>query len=138
MNVYYSLDEGAHDIEHAYETDGGYDLRCIHGATIGSFDSHVFDTGVHIEIPRGYAGLLVSKSGLNVVHSLTGTGLIDSGFTGSIKVRVYNLGSMAYRFDDGDKVVQIVFVPVMNPTLVRRDYILSGDRGERGYGSTGR
>ena len=138
MILYYSLDDGSHDIEHAYETDGGYDLRCVHGATIESFGSHVFDTGVHLEIPRAYAGLLVSKSGLNVVHSLTGTGLIDSGFTGSVKVRVYNLGERAYRFEDGDKVVQIVFVPVMNPSLVRRKFVLGGERGDNGYGSTGR
>ena len=86
------LDPGAYMPERAHEQDAGYDLRTPVRAVVHPNDSVVIDTSVHVQIPVGYAGFLKSKSGLNVRLDLTGEGLIDSGYTGSIVVTLYNHG----------------------------------------------
>lgn len=131
------LDEGAYMPERAHGWDAGADLRTPIAATIHAGHSLVIDTGVHMEIPEGYVGMLKSKSGLNVNKCMTTVGVIDAGFTGSIKVRVYNHGP-EHRFEAGDKITQIVIMPVETPDFVQVDKISGGDRGDNGYGSTGR
>ena len=84
MNI--MLDEGAFKPEFAHKTDAGADLRSPTCITLPARGSAIIDTGVHIEIPQGYVGILKSKSGLNIKHNIIGTGTIDSGFSGSIKV----------------------------------------------------
>lgn len=138
MQVNYALDNGAHDPIHNYAEDAGTDLCCMEDVSVPAFGSVCIDTGVHVSIPIGYGGLLVSKSGLNVVHEMTSTGLIDAGFTGTIKVRVYNMSDVDYQFRAGDKVTQIVIIPVMRPQWVRVERVGGGMRGDNGYGSTGR
>ena len=86
------LDKGAIMPTRAYETDAGLDLYARETKIICPGDSEVFDTGVHIELPKGTVGMLKSKSGLNVKHNLTNEGVIDVGYTGSIRVKLYNHG----------------------------------------------
>ena len=78
------IDPGAYLPERAHDLDAGYDLRSPIRAYVPPYSSAVIDTGVHIEIPEGYVGMLKSKSGLNVKHDITSEGVIDSGYTGSI------------------------------------------------------
>ncbi len=139
MNVY--LDPGAHMPTKAYETDGGWDLYSRETVTIYAGESATFDTGVHMAIPRGFAGLLVSKSGLNVKHGITSTGLIDSFYSGSICVKLYNLGKEPYTVNAGDKISQIVIIPLHMGYLTQADSIDDlggGERGNNGFGSSGR
>lgn len=130
------LDEGAFEVVHAHEDDAGYDLRTPYGFTI--YDSKVIDTGVHMEIPKGYVGFLKSKSGLNVKHNLTGEGVIDSGYIGSIVVKLYNNSEEPYTFSEGDKIIQIVLLPVYTPEIEYVDELSETDRGSQGFGSSGR
>lgn len=132
------LDKGAKMPTRAHDTDGGLDLYAREGEVILAGCSHVFDTGVHVEIPKGYAGLLVSKSGLNVKHGLTSTGLIDSGYTGSIAVKLFNQSNKTYIVQPGDKISQLVIIPVETPILELVDSLEDTDRGDSGFGSTGR
>ena len=81
---------------------------------------------------------MVSKSGLNVKHDITSTGLIDSGYTGSIKVKLYNHGGYDYRVEKGDKIGQFVVIPVKTLSLKLSDTLDDSDRGNNGFGSTGR
>lgn len=122
----------------AHATDAGADLRTVEDIVVPAHESRCIKTGTHIELPDHTAGLLVSKSGLNVVNCLTSTGLIDEGYTGEIKVRVYNHSDLDYRFDAGDKVSQLVVIPVLYPTYVYAESIEGGERGDAGFGSTGR
>ena len=138
MEIKVKLDDGAFMPERAHDTDAGADLRCREGFWIPPHDSVVVDTGVHIELPEGTCGLLVSKSGLNVNERITTRGLIDQGFTGTIKVRIYNHGARARQFRRGDKITQIAVLPVEYPIYVRAESIEGGERGDGGYGSTGR
>lgn len=132
------IDEGAYVPERAHSTDAGLDLRSPIDVEISPGGSAVIDTGVHVEIPDGCAGELISKSGLNVKHSLISTGLIDHGYTGSIVVKLYNFGSKAYQVHKGDKVSQLVVYPVRFDAVERVDsFEKETERGNAGFGSTG-
>lgn len=136
------LDEGAYMPEKAHDLDAGYDLRSpsdfvLHGMIEHSAGMITVDTGVHIEIPKGYCGVLKSKSGLNVNHDIIGSGVIDAGYTGSIRVKLYNLGYKPHNFKRGDKLIQLVIYPIMTPELELAEEIEGGERGSQGFGSTG-
>ena len=132
------LNKSAFAPERAHDTDAGLDLRSPFTTYIPAGKSRIIDTGVHIELPAGTAGLLVSKSGLNVTNGLTSTGLIDEGYTGSIIVKLYNHSSVGYRIIRGDKISQLVVVPVRYEPIEIVDELDGGERGENGFGSTGR
>lgn len=132
------LDKGAYMPERAHDADAGYDLRTPIGIEILSHGSITVDTGVHMAIPKGYVGFLKSKSGLDVNYNLTGTGVVDSGYTGSIKVKLYNHSKMSHAFAKGDKLIQIVLLPIFTPELELVDELDDTDRGENGFGSSGR
>jgi dUTP pyrophosphatase len=91
-----------------------------------------------VEIPVGYAGFLKSKSGLNIVRNLTGNGVIDSSYRGSIRVKLYNHGDEDHCFDPGDKIIQLVILPVWTGDIELADELTDTDRGCDGFGSTGR
>lgn len=133
-----SLDDGAFMPTHAHDADAGYDLLSPRGCTVDMYDSVTIDTGVHILIPDGFAGRLCAKSGLNVNHGIISTGLIDAGYTGSIRVKLYNLTDKPYQIKQGDKISQIVFFPVESPVLVPVKRMPVTPRGVNGFGSTGR
>lgn len=134
-----ALDEGAFIPERAHEQDAGMDLKSPIDMQIPPGESYVFDTGVHVEIPFGYAGILMSKSGLNVKHGITSTGLIDCGYTGSIRVKLYNHGKNSYQVKRGDKISQLVIVPCEMRTLeIVKRLENNFERGENGFGNSGR
>ena len=132
------LDKGAYMPERAHKADAGYDLRTPKADMIHAKGSLVIDTGVHIEIPEGYAGVICSKSGLNVKHGIISDGLIDSGYTGSICVKLYNLSDKSYIFEAGDKISQIMFIPILSVGLKKTLTLKNTERGDRGFGSTGK
>lgn len=132
------LDPGAFMPERAHRLDAGLDLRSPVGTLIPGFGSATIDTGVHIQLPPGTVGMLKSKSGLNVKHGLTGEGVIDEGFTGSIVVKLYNHTPQEYYINKGDKISQLVILPVLRPEPMLVDEIEGGERGDNGFGSTGR
>lgn len=132
------LDPGAYMPERAHSADAGYDLRSPIKCRLYAGEAVVIDTGVHVEIPVGYAGMLKSKSGLNVKHDIVGEGVIDSGYTGSIRVKLYNHGSENYMIEVGDKISQLVILPIIMPELELVKELEETDRGNNGFGSTGR
>lgn len=132
------LDEGAYLPEKAHDADAGFDLRSRTTEGIQPGGSVFFDTGVRVAIPKGYVGFLKSKSGLNVKYGLTGTGVIDSGYTGTIGVKLYNNSDDVYIVKQGDKLIQIVFLPIPDVKLNLVDSLEKTDRGDGGFGSTGK
>lgn len=83
-------------------------------------------------------GLLKSKSGLNVNHNITSEGVIDMGYTGSIRVKPYNQGTDDYHVKRGDKISQLAIMPILTPELEVVNELEETDRGENGFGSSGR
>ena len=138
MKIKVMLDDGAFMPERAHEADAGYDLRSPVKTRIYAGQSFTIDTGVHVQIPKGYVGMLKSKSGLNVKHDIVGEGVIDSGYTGSIRVKLYNHGNESYMVEKGDKISQIVFMPIIAPELEEVDSLDETERGDNGFGSTGK
>lgn len=132
------LDEKAHIPTRGHSTDAGLDLYSRETKIIPSRGSAVFDTGVHIELPHGTTGFLKSKSGLNINHGLTSDGVVDEGYTGSIVVKLYNNSDVDYQVFKGQKISQLVILPVVIPEgLEIVQDLEETDRGNGGFGSTG-
>lgn len=132
------LAPGAYLPQRAHDTDAGLDLRTPVDVYVRAGGSTVIDTGVHIQLPPNTAGVLMSKSGLNIKDGIVSDGLIDQGYTGTILVKLYNHGPEAKQFKAGDKITQLVVLPVLYPRVEQTDEIQGGDRGDGGFGSTGR
>ena len=138
MKLKVVLDEGARMPLRAHPFDAGMDLYTREEKLVPARGSAVLDTGVHVEIPEGYVGFIKSKSGLNVKHDIQAEGVIDAGYTGPIVVKVYNHGAEDFLFHAGDKLTQLVILPVALPELEQADSLESTERGDGGFGSTGR
>lgn len=120
----------------AHKDDAGLDLLAMHSAVIPPCGYAKVETGVHAEIPRGYVGLLTSKSGL-MSKCITSRGTIDSGYTGSIKAVLYNHSHRCVEIATSQKITQMVIVPIITPELEVVDSLEETDRADGGFGSTG-
>ncbi len=138
MKIKVKLDKGAYMPEIAHRWDAGADLRTPERVVVHPHSSAVIDTGVHVEIPKCCVGMIKSKSGLNVNHDLTSEGVVDCGFTGSIVCKLYNHGSQPHVFEQGDKITQLVIMPLITPDFEQVDSLEETERGNSGFGSTGR
>lgn len=122
----------------AHDTDAGLDLCAAFEQAVPPRGSAVFRTGVHVELPPGTCGLLVSKSGLNVNADITSTGLIDETYSGEIKVKLYNHGNKAIIIAEGQRISQLVVLPVRYEAVELVDALEVRGRGNNGFGSTGK
>lgn len=129
------LDPGAYPPTRAHHTDAGLDIRLPKGGLVRAGQSRTFATGVYVELPEGTVGLLLPKSGLMVGHDILCFGVVDVGYSGQIMAHVFNHGPNDYEFAAGDKVTQLVVVPCRVEIV---DEISRGDRGENGFGSSGK
>ena len=132
------LDENAYIPTKAHLEDAGFDLYSPISVVIPKRSYVSIDTGVHIQIPSGMVGFLKSKSGLNVKHSILSEGVIDCGYTGTIVVKLYNHSDIDYTIEKGNKITQIVFLPIPSITLKQVESIENSDRGNNGFGSSGK
>ena len=134
------LDVGAYLPTYAHDADAGMDLRTPVAFIVPAHGSYTVDTGVHIQIPVGQVGFIKSKSGLNVKGGLTTTGVVDSGFSGSIRVKLYNHSDEDYMFSRGDKITQLVLLYIAKPEngFEVVDHFEETERGDNGFGSTGK
>ena len=136
MKLKVQLDEKAYMPKRAHSTDAGLDLFSRERRLIWPGMSVVFDTGVHIQIPEGYVGDVDAKSSLMEKNLLT-AGTIDCGYTGSIKVKLFNLGGGMVEILEGQKIAQLVIKSIITPDLEAVDELEDTERGEGGFGSTG-
>ena len=139
MELEIKLDKGAYMPVREHKTDAGLDIKAKEEKIILAKHSEIFYTGVHIKLPPNTAGILISKSGLNVKHDITSTGLIDEGYSGEIVIKLFNHGYKSYQVKAGDKISQLVIVPVLYCDLkVVSKLSQHSERGDKGFGSTGR
>ena len=137
MNV--KLDKGARMPTRAHAQDAGLDLYSREDAVILPRKGCVFDTGVHIQLPPRHFGKIESKSGLNVNHDIVSCGgVIDEGYTGSIRVKLYNMSDVGYMVHKGDKIAQLVIQLYATPPMKLVFDLEETERGDRGFGSSGR
>lgn len=133
------LDKGAYMPVRAHATDAGLDLRTPTNVVIPANGSATIDTGVHIKLPKNTTGFLKSKSGLNVKYGITSEGVIDVGYTGSIRAKLYNHSDTDYMLLAGDKITQLVILPIIIPKKLKfvKSFKEKG-RGNNGFGSSGK
>lgn len=123
----------------AHPWDAGADVRAAHDAKIRPHCAELIKTGVKISIPHGCVGYLVSRSGHGKqrVSLANRLGIIDSGYTGELMVRLENLGDTEFLIERGDRVAQLIISPVIIPTFIQVETLEETARGESGFGSTG-
>ena len=144
MDVHYSAsNKDSVDPEYAYETDSGFDLYSTEELYIEPFDRALIPTGLHFDIPDGYEIQVRSKSGLALKQGLmvlNSPGTVDQGYTGEIKVIIFNTTKRTIKIEKGQKIAQAVLCPVVCGkwiNLVRVENIEDKDRSDNGFGSTG-
>jgi dUTP pyrophosphatase len=125
----------------AHEGDAGLDLRALEPLTLGPGERGFVRTGVAIELPPGFAGLVVPRSGLAARHGVTlvnTPGLIDSGYRGELRVLLLNTDrTEPFEVRPGDRIAQLVVVAVAAPEPVEVAELSETARGDGGFGSTG-
>jgi dUTP pyrophosphatase len=133
------LDERAVIPQYAHDTDAGMDFFALEDTTIPAQASANVPTGIAVEIPTGYVGLVWDKSGLaSKVGITTMAGVIDSGFRGAISLIIFNTTDKDYTFKSGEKVAQMLVQKVEHVGIVVVDKLSDTQRGEKGFGSTGK
>ena len=130
------LDAGCHCPTREHTQDAGLDLRAAKSGWVFPKSRKVFDTGFHVSIPAGYVGMITSKSGL-MKKGITSRGTIDSGYTGSIRAVLFNHSWKFIRIRKGQKISQLVLMPIVCPELEWVDSLEETERGTGGFGSTG-
>lgn len=109
--------------------------------TIGPGDTAFLSTGIAIAVPEGYAGLVFARSGLGCKRGLAPAnkvGVIDSDYRGEVRVALHNHSGQSQTIEDGERIAQLVVVPVLAPELVETEELDDTERGAGGFGSTGR
>jgi dUTP pyrophosphatase len=124
----------------AYPGDAGLDLAACDRHEVGPGERAVIPTGLALEIPEGYGGFVLPRSGLaarNGITLLNAPGLIDAGYRGEVQVVFHNTDRKeTFVVEPGMRVAQLVVLPVPGLVLVEREELAQTERGERGFGSS--
>lgn len=136
------LDPGAKLPSYGSEGAAGADLyACLeHPVVISPGATEWIPTGVSVEIPSGYVGLVCARSGLACKYGLAPAnkvGVIDSDYRGPLLVVLHNHGTEEQTVHHGDRIAQLLITPVAAPSFVWSDELSSTERGSNGFGSTG-
>jgi len=124
---------------YAHEHDAGMDLYASEHLIIKRGETSRVPTGIALEIPEGYVGLVWDKSGLSTNHGLkTIGGVIDAGYRGEIIVGLFNLSKEDYTVEKHQKIAQLLIQKVERAGLLETDALSDSHRGEKGFGSTGK
>lgn len=132
---------GEHIPAYAHPGDGGADLIAAETVELAPGERALVGTGTAVALPDGYVGLIVPRSGLAAKHGLTivnTPGILDAGYRGEIKVILLNTDrSEPYTITEGDRIAQLVVMPVTRARFVPVERLPGSHRGEGGFGSTG-
>lgn len=137
--LYYSLDDGAAHPRQAYKYDAGIDLALKHDLTVPVGAHRVGDTGVRVAVPRGHVGMVFVRSSTGIKNHLVlsnGTGIIDSGYRGPIKVSLHNTGNETQHITAGDYIAQLVITPTHNHDICEVPALQHTQRGINAIGSS--
>jgi dUTP pyrophosphatase len=124
---------------YSYEDDAAFDLFSTETLEIKHNDRIQVPTGIAMQIPVGYVGLIWDKSGLSHKHGLkTLGGVVDSGYRGEVQVGLINLSNENYKIEKGHKVAQMIIQKKETCEIVEVDELEESERGEGGFGSSGK
>ena len=140
---YVKMEDEVKSLNYAYDTDSGFDLYSVEEKTLKSFGRDIFSTGIKLNIPEHYEIQVRSKSGLALkdgIMVLNSPGTVDQGYTGELRVILFNTSELPITIKKGQKIAQAVLCPVVCGkwiNLVEVGAIQNKDRNENGFGSTG-
>lgn len=137
------LNENAHAPTYGSQFAAGADLYACEGeeVTIGAGETKLIHTGLALEIPEGYAGLIYARSGIATKRGLAPAnkvGVIDSDYRGEIMVSLHNHSGVTQSIADGERIAQLVITPFLAVEYNETDTLSDTERGEGGFGSTGK
>lgn len=119
----------------------GYDLYTYESGDVNPNETVKFHTGISMEIPKGFVGLVFARSGLGINHGIVPSncvGVIDSDYRGEIMVALHNHSNETYSVKENERVAQIVIVPFLSVEFKKVTELTNTERGVRGFGSTGK
>ena len=122
------------------EEAAGADLRTLDALTVPAHQTVQAHTGIVLELPRGYAGLVYARSGMALKRGIAPAnkvGVIDSDYRGEVMVSLHNHLDEDAHIEAGERIAQLVITPVILPDFVLSDSITDTARGAGGFGSTG-
>lgn len=122
----------------AHTTDAGFDLYADRAYTIEAGKTMIVCTGISMAIPRDYAGLIWDRSSMGVKGLHRFAGVIDSDYRGEIKVCIHNASDDVYQVAEGDKVAQLIVQAVPSFFIKEVDSLEETERGNKGFGSSGK
>ncbi len=126
---------------YAHPGDAGADLCAAEAVTLAPGQRYTMPTGVAIALPDGFAGFVVPRSGLAARHGITivnSPGTVDAGYRGEIRVTVLNTDdAMPYDIAVGDRIAQLIVMPVTQARFIPVDTLPESHRGTAGFGSSG-
>ena len=135
------LAEGVSAPAYAYPGDAGVDLRCTEDFTLAPFERTAVPCGIAIQLPEGYAALVLPRSGLALKHGISlvnAPGLIDSNYRGEIKAILVNMDAQqAYSAKRGERIAQWVVIKAQQMDFKVVDDLEESTRGAAGFGSSG-
>ena len=140
---YVKMEDEVKSLNYAYDTDSGFDLYSVEEKTLKPFGRDIFSTGIKLNIPEHYEIQVRSKSGLALkdgIMVLNSPGTVDQGYTGELRVILFNTSELPITIKKGQKIAQAVLCPVVCGkwiNLVEVGAIQNKDRNENGFGSTG-
>lgn len=125
-----------------YQTEysAGCDLHAVTSATVEPGETKLIGTGFAVEIPLGFAGFIFARSGMALKRGLAPAnkvGVIDSDYRGEVMVAVHNHSKITQQIEQGERIAQLVILPVYQVDFTMIDEVTETDRGAGGFGSTG-
>jgi dUTP pyrophosphatase len=118
--------------------DAGLDLYCVEEIQLQPGEWKAVPTGIAVEIPSGYFGLIKDRSGLALKHALHClAGVIDENYRGEVKVVLINLGDKPVKLEKGSRIAQLLVIPYLKTEVVEVEELSDTERGEGGFGSSG-
>lgn len=138
MQVAKFMSDNANQLQKKHGYDAGLDICCSEDFTIQARSSTIVKTGLHVQVPEGCVGLVWSRSGLSVKHKVeVGAGCIDAGYRGEVLVHLYNHSDESISFNKGDRIAQLLTLPIYYQPYYKAESLDDADRGDKGFGSTG-
>ena len=132
------ISKSAEAPEYALDTDAGFDLKALESVTIFPFEQKKVSTGIAIEVPEGYVGIVRDRAGIVQkmnVHTVAGT--FDSGFRGEVSIMLVNMNDKTIEIETGMRIAQRILVPIVKAKITEVKKLSSTERGDKGFGSTG-
>lgn len=127
------------ELTKAHPTDAGYDIKTIEYKNIPPGKAVSIKTGLRIKLPKGTTGFIKSRSGLMFNHDIISyEGVIDESYTGEVGIKLCNMGSREYSVYPGERVAQLVVLPIFTGEVIRVETVEETDRSDSGFGSSGK